>query len=392
MMRWVMLTVVVVAVAAGGTIALQYLPDTAASPIPASRASEVKGPAPVLTVEEDKTFDFGKMPVQTERTKIWKLKNTGAGPLELTLLETSCTCTNVRFGADGVKLKANDTVEIAPGEEKELYYTWNPKDRRGDFSSNARFATNDLDKNPTVSLGVKGMVLPSVVVLPNELDLREFSNESPIKMSILVFSPTKSDMKIVETPTASRGDFITAEILPLTDEQKKELESMPEASGAQSGFQIAVEIKPGLPIGRFRDALVIKTDHPSMPRVDLPIGGRAVGPISAVPATVFMPGVNARDGGSQEVKLHVRGQESTHFEPVLPASLEGIVEVKIDRADAPGESGQSEAGIPTHTYKMTISIPPGVKSGQKDGVIVLKTDHPNATEIRVPLQVFVRSS
>ncbi len=42
----------------------------------------------------------------------------------------------------------------------------------------------------------------------------------------------------------------------------------------KSGYALAIEVKPGLPVGPFREELVIQTDHPDQPEVKVTVVGQ----------------------------------------------------------------------------------------------------------------------
>ena len=41
---------------------------------------------------------------------------------------------------------------------------------------------------------------------------------------------------------------------------------------------------------------------------------------------------------------------------------------------------------------MTVTVPPGTAPGPVDGEIILKTDHPSARELKVPVSILISSS
>ena len=40
-------------------------------------------------------------------------------------------------------------------------------------------------------------------------------------------------------------------------------------------------------------------------------------------------------------------------------------------------------------YKMVVTVPPGTPAGQIDGAITLKSDHPQASRVKIPVDVVV---
>jgi hypothetical protein len=133
-------------------------------------------------------------------------------------------------------------------------------------------------------------------------------------------------------------------------------------------------------LGRFQDEVRIETDHPLKPDVQLTITGNAVGPISVIPERVRMPGISSSVGGSRDLVLLVRGGKPTKFEVVRhPEKLN----VTIALEDTPTQKGR---------YKMTVTVPPGTAAGPVDGEIVLKTDHPRAAEMKIPVTIGISNS
>ena len=78
--------------------------------------------------------------------------------------------------------------------------------------------------------------------------------------------------------------------------------------------------------------------------------------------------------------LLVRGGKPTKFEVAYhPEKLD----VKITPDDTPTQKGR---------YKMTVTVPPGTSAGPVDGDIILKTDHPKAGEIKIPVSILISNS
>jgi hypothetical protein len=72
------------------------------------------------------------------------IRNTGQGPLELSLLEKSCTCANI-FVDDKEVTPTDHVVTLAPGKSAILRMSWKPEVRNSGEHSRirARFEHND---------------------------------------------------------------------------------------------------------------------------------------------------------------------------------------------------------------------------------------------------------
>jgi hypothetical protein len=132
-----------------------------------------------------------------------------------------------------------------------------------------------------------------------------------------------------------------------------------------------------MPLGSFRDEVVIETDNDLEPEVRLKVTGNVTGPISVLPARVRLVNVTSARGGSGEVTLMVRGGKPTKFEV---AHKPDKVEVDI----VPSETAKLKG-----SYRMTVTVPPGTPAGQINDPIIIKTDNPKAAELKVPVSILV---
>ena len=60
---------------------------------------------------------------------------------------------------------------------------------------------------------------------------------------------------------------------------------------------------------------------------------------------------------------------------------------KLDVAVAPDEKSKRKG-----RYLVTVKVPPGTASGTVSGDIVLKTDNPKASELKIPVSILIRRS
>lgn len=406
MIRWIILAVMIVVVAAAIPLAVSYLPADVAGPVPSARFDEATGPPPVLVFDDEPTHDFGLMSEQDRGSRAWTLRNEGEGTLQIRFIEKPCTCTGVTVGEEKQSLIEGGTFEIEPGEAVELAVAWETRDKIGQFSTYARFATNDYEHHPTLSFMVKGVITPAVVVDPPRLDFPSVPSDEETTLSTYVFSPTYPELTIEPDPASSRPGVIDAEVRTLTDEELEalnaaRLEAMvghshgpgsppsghdhdEELPPVTSAYRVTVHLKPGLPLGRFTDLITLKTDHPIRPEVELPISGQIVGPIAAMPERLYVPGVDRSKGRTVTVMLNVRNHDQTSFTVRVPDALQGIVEGTVEPVS------QVNASQKFRQYRLQVSVPEGAKPGIHKGVLILETDHPQAEEVKLPVEILVR--
>ncbi len=369
MKRWLILAILVVALTATGTVVLQTLPADMPTPgkIEYPAAQVTKGPQPKAVIDGDVTHRFDTMAQRTKDEKVWTITNEGPGDLRLTKGNKTCSCTIVN-------LKDGESAVLKPKESTEIRLTWETKEFNGKFSQSASILTNDPE-HPELKFGVEGTVRPAVVLFPssptvNFLTLSNAEEDHTYKLAVT--SPDKRDLKITKL-TSSKPGLIVAEQQPLTESECKDLK-------VEAGHRVTINAKGGLPLGAFREELVIGTDHPQQPELKLTVTGKMEGPISVSPQSLLMHNVRASSGGRGIVKFFVRGLKPVSFQVERkPDNLK----VEIAPSDNPPKEGR---------FQMIVTVPPGTPAGWIQDEIILKTDHPKAGEVRIPIDVRVGSS
>lgn len=368
MMRWAVLTLLVVAASAAVPLIIMNLPESTPDRAVRHAAPIKKGPTGRVAVEGEAKHEFGTMAFHTKGEKDFVLKNVGEAPLELYQGATSCQCTVANFKNE------EETIALKPGEETTLKVTWNPK-QPGKFTQTVSVKTNDPTR-PEVKFTVEGTVEPALVTFPNpaSLDFGSIPNSEPHLARIAVSSPTKADLKIVSIKS-DRPELFKATFEPLTPEERTFLKF-------DSGYQIKVELQPTKTLGIFQGEVVVETDHPLEKELRIPVGGKLIGSITALPESVRLGNVRGVEGGTGSILLSVRRDEPTQFE--VESAPENL-KVEVSPVDVkPGADGNARQ------YRMTVSVPRGTAPGVIDGMIVLKTDHPQADHLKIPTHVTVR--
>jgi Protein of unknown function (DUF1573) len=374
MLRWIILAVAVVGLSAAATFLVQYGPDPDAEAKVAVNAAT--GPQPKVAVDEQLVYDFGTMSHRDEGKHAWTIRNVGQRDLEIWQEgKTSCSCTVAEFPAEATVERgaSKKRVTVKPGEFTQINLVWHTKEfAEPKYAQSATIGTTDPGR-PLFTIGVKGLVHPPVVAVPAQISSSEpISNEDTTKARLAIFSPDRPDTKITKL-TTSRPALITASAEPLSAEDVKLFK-------VKRGYKINVELKPGLPLGHFTDELLIETDHPRGGQLKVPIGGMVSGPISVVPPGLRVPHVSSRRGFSRELKLFVRGDRKTSFEILhKPDQLEVSVEPS-KTSSTPG------------AYRLVATVPAGTSAGPINDEIILKTDHPKAGEIKIPVSIFVSNT
>jgi hypothetical protein len=373
MLRWIALAAFVVLLV--GATVFMTSDTTIADPTPPPVVAPVAtGPSAKLELAEPATFEFGTLPQLSGGKHTWEIKNVGEVDLEITMGNTTCSCTVAKLkSAEG---EAKPKLVIKPGDSTKIDVEWSTKTFHDDYSQGVTLTTND-PAHASVSVGVHGKVHPPVIVVPTDtITFSSISNEQTQQAKIAVFSMDRPETKLTKFKT-SRPEWLVARAEPLTSKDIEQLKTPSTTSGPKAGHSVIVEIKPGMPLGRFQEELVIETDHPLKAELKITITGNMIGPISVIPDRVRMSSVSSSQGASLDLTLLVRGGTPTKFEVLShPEKLD----VKITPDDTPTQHGR---------YKMTVTVAPGTSAGPVKGEIVLKTDNPKATELTIPVTVLI---
>jgi hypothetical protein len=362
MLRWVILSVIVVVLTASAALVVHYGAGSS-STFELPSASRNQGPQPKVEIDGPLTYEFGNMATQKTGTHTWVIRNRGQADLELTMLGSNCQCTIAKF-------KKGEKAVVPPGETTEITLEWKTNDSVGDYAKSATIGTNDPGR-PEFKLSVRGQVHMPVVHYPPDpvIQMGTISNEEPGRATVAVFSLDRPELQITRI-SSSKPDLIVGTATPLSSDETRVLK-------VQAGHRVDLEVLPGMTIGNFRDEVVIETDHPDQPKLTLTLVGSVTGPISIVPSKLQMISVKSREGATQQVTLLVRQGRPTNFEVAhKPEKLE----VSIVPNDTPTLKGR---------YRLTVTVPPGTAAGLVDDQIILKTDHPNAGELKIPVNILV---
>jgi hypothetical protein len=366
--RWLALAVLVVAVsgaAAWVSWSAMSGPNTLGQLAFPAPPKPTGPPGTVILEPAEETVDFGVMNHHDKTLQSWVIKNGGPGDLVLTGDQPYCSCTVV-------SLKPGEQKTLKPGETFTVEVEYEAK-ALGDADKSARIFTSDPKREELV-FRFKGKVYPVIVTLPEEghVDAGTIPNTESRRIVAAISAPSRPETKILEMIyDHDRFDIVAG---PLTDDEKRR-------ANLETGEHLEITVKPTARLGYFNEEIIIKTDHPLKDEVKLTIGGKVVGPITATPTVLRLPDVTPR-GRTADVTLWVVGQDQTHFTVEAPQNLKATVTPADDTKGASKSAGG-------HRYRMTVTVPPGTPPGVIDDPIVLKTDHPHASEFKLPVQITV---
>ena len=369
MIRWIILAVFVVALATAATVAVQLMGASTTTmpsmyPVKAS-ATKAGASTARAVVEGDHTYLFGTMPQRASGKHLWVVKNEGKDDLILWMMSSTCSCTLAKF-------KNGEKAVVKPGEATEIALEFETRENNGAYDKGAEIGTNDPDL-PQFSLHVKGQVFPAVMVYPNSTaSFSTISNdEDDHKTFVAVYSKDKPDLKILKW-TSSSPKNITVEYEPIDPKEAKQI------GIEKGGFKLTIHAKSGLPLGNFREEVVVTTNHPQQAEVRLSVVGRMTGPVTSTPSSILLHQVDGKSGGQGDLIITVRNGRETKME--VEKKPEGVI-VAINPVAA--KKGR---------YRLSVTVPPGSAAREIEDEIVLRTDHPKADRVTVPVSIWVQNA
>lgn len=373
MKRWLILAALAVVISSVA-VTVQFMGASTRPLVPVYPA----GPAEVATkagilqpkavLEGEQTYYFGTLPQRTTGKHVWTVRNEGKGKLTLWMISSTCSCTLAKF-------KNGEKAIVPPGESTEIVLEYETRENNGTYEKGAEIGTNDPGL-PQFSLHVKGQVFPAVQTFPPgaSINYTTIANDEPDHKAFLaVYSKDRPDVKILDIKT-SRPNDIKVDVQPLPPNEAKQVAGLDTG-----GHKLIVHVGPGMTLGNFREEVIVKTDHPQQPELRVQVIGKMTGPVNVVPAALMMHQASGKAGAQGDVIISVRNNRETKFE--VEKAPKGI-EVAINSLDAGGKKGR---------YKLTVTVPPGTAPQNIEGEVILKTDHPMAGQVSVPVSIWVQN-
>ena len=374
LIRWLIAAGLMVALGGVGAALIKMMPKEGLAGIEADKflkepTSAVPGK---VVLDGDPNYNFGVLAQRQQGSHTWVMKNEGLGDLLLSKGEADCSCTIANFS------DSQPTYTLKAGDKTEITLSWNTRDFDGGFTKHAAVnVLNDPNRSEVV-FKIDGSVRPAIAVRPAEQSAAfgSIPSDQVETTKFALASADKPDLKILKITTTS-PDEVTATYVPLPEADRKAL----EWQAMKGGYLVNVEVKPSNNLGVFQDDVIVTTNHPLLPEVKFTVGGKRVGPITLTPDSVRMHQVKSDEGATTTVIILVRNAPETKFEVVKkPDNLK----VEIIPADVKAGSAAK-----IRRYKMIVTVPPGTPSGVIDETITLKSDHPQARQMKIAVDVIV---
>ena len=340
---------------------------------------------PRVVVENGDDYDFGIMEYEDTLSHTFVIRNLTEAPLTLRIVEKTCKCTVGRLPGEA----------IPPGETGEVNLEWTARSFATEFRQSATLETSDPVRS-VITLSVHGRILRLVVASPPDLAFSDVPFGEGREQTLMVYSYHSADFAVEGAAWLddALAPHMDVEILPGT---AADLTASPTPLSA---VRCQVRLKPTMPLGRFEQRLILRTNEPRTPKVEIPIAGNIVSDVQLIGAgyrrkeqVLELGVIDAASGLTRPLRLSVRGEyrEAFRVEEVV-TEPSNCLQVTV------GEAQTLNAGK-VISIPLTLTVPPGCKpvhlmgfEGRPTARLIIRTNHPVAGEIPIEVRLAIVSS
>ncbi len=349
--------------------------------------SNARGPRPAIKVEAAE-YDFGPVrtqsgakPLVRDREHTFQITNSGKGPLVIDHVKLSCEkCMRLRAF----------TKEISPGGSGTVEVEWGVQVREDHFRQSLMLFTNDPEQ-PALMITLFAQVLQDLTYEPRELVFSSLSakDTSTAEMRFCAYFMDDFDILHWELLNTRDASFFDLEVLPC--------DKLPDL--AKSGRIVRLTVKPGLPLGPFRQTIRVATNMPEQELIEIPVSGRIDGDLWIIgkptkwdptSGVLRIGPISSESGATEKLSLMLRGKNRDQIHWGQPKVSPPELQVSLSE---PKDVGPTQK---TRQVGVTIEIPKGAPPmnymggpGGRLGEILLPTGHEDFGDIRIRVQFAV---
>jgi hypothetical protein len=319
----------------------------------ATHASEAPAPAQAQAaaaiVFDELEHDFGKVGADQTVKHTFKFKNTGDTTLVIGDIKTTCGCT-------GTLLSQR---EIAPGSDGSLEVSFHSGGSGGQRRKSIFVSSNDPQK-PSVKLDIAANVVVPVEVRPRTVYWVAEKNKKSMQAVELLYDP---ELKLRILGLELSSPAFSASYRPIN--KKDEL-----------GYTIDLSCNGSLPIGNFQEKLVILTDNPEHPKLEVALRGKVAGPVKVIPDAVALGVVKADQLPVRTVRVY--STSKSDFAITAVESSNPMLSYELNREDG------------SNRYEINVKLTQLPPTGAFSEKLTIKTNDPSDAVIIVPVYAYVK--
>lgn len=285
-------------------------------------------------------FNFGRVENTNDVVNEFILRNEGDVSLLIISVRTDCGCAVGRL---------KDTT-IRPGEEAILEGKLVLKGRNGPQRKRIIVESNDPEQ-PVIALFFEGEAYSEIEVKPDRLHLGCITLDSAdvFTVDITCHATREYDVLFVDVTSP----YFVAKAIKL----------------GWGRHRIIVEAQPPFQPGRIDGTVMVWTDNPAHPRIDIPIQGRAVSDLFLVPEELQIASTESNRVTRLAAFRSIRGRAFKVLNVIPPSDA---VQVKVRPLGA-------------SAYRLELRFTPGPDINGRD--VRILTDHPDCSEMILPIRI-----
>ena len=290
---------------------------------------------------ENTTYNFGSVSEGSRVEHTFELKNTGNSDLHIKQIITSCGCTV----ADVAK------KVLRPEEKTNLKVVFRTVGFSGDVYKTVRVYSNALG-TPEKVFTIKGNIVTNVKVFPSKLSYgvkwSKTIKDGEAFQDVTI--ETNGSIKIGESYRMSK--YLDVQVLEKTD----------------SHLKLRVFLKDSVPMGEFRDRIVVDLIGGTQSSVDIPVFARIQGDVYLTPSTISF---GVLDGGVKERIVRINNLSNVPLKGTKLKSTDSSIKLRAVETDA----GKA--------YDLILSVDSDDVSEDLKAVVKVYTNNPDYEELKL---------
>jgi len=300
-------------------------------------------------------YDFGTLEQGQLVTRSFTIRNEGTAPLTISRVELSQPSMRSRFRR-----------VIPANSEGQITIEWDTTRFTGDLSAEALVFLDDPTQR-RVSLTIKGIVRSPIDLLPGPAVFFSVFRDESARQTVAIVNNEERPLKVGQLQI--QGDHFKADLRTVRDGKT---------------YEVAITVPPGLPAGRYMDALLVETDHPRRKQLQIGVNVFVKDDLYASPEFV-----DFGDVSSQELRNPMLNK--LLVQSFTLKKRRGPFTITEVSSDVTGVKIASDPAGASDSFRIDVSLTPAlVQPGSLAGTIRIRTDDRLFPEVVIPIRGTVR--
>ena len=315
----------------------------------------------------EQSYDFGTIAGGTDARHRFIARNVFGEPVRIAGFNIACGCTEVRvadrvvrpsYPNQEIMLPEAERIVLAPGEQISIELALDTKKFAGQHKTTSVTVIFDRPSYSTVRLRMSAYIRQDVVANPGAVSFGVVVRGQAARKSVDVEYAGGLDWRITAVRWNAAYFDVTAREL--------------YRRSRRVGYRITVTLKPDAPVGIVREALLLETNDPASPELEIPIDGSIQPAIMLTPSTLSLGRVAL--GQSVTRTLIVRGNEPFRVKEVT--------------ADTPDVRVVFNPAKEARLHMVKLRFEP-TTAGEREATVVVVTDREDGTPLKAVLRARV---